>query len=434
MQTVVPFLISLSDVEVSVVDQTLTAPSTSGRSKLLSRKKSISFVSPLPTTPAVRKEKVFFSKEVDYNSSTNTTTAEDAARGGSWDNKKMPSPMPSAPSNSFTRSCFVLNFGDHSYQIYGICLKFPVTFHDVTNDVLVKSAYVICFMSTFSLFSYLFNILDHLEMKSNFLQFPEPLPEWKESDRGRNVEKLHRSLRPLQELAMQLSRVRPPHYPHLGCFDTNASKDFSVEEMIALNRNSDIYRFEVVSVLPDIAFNFAFNKSNVDIDDMGNVQAQREFVFRRRQYQSLYSNFSIDYGNLTKVDEMMLKCNENADSSAFTVNRDQKIERENENHTLALLWALPTLLKFFKLDQITLALGCIVSEMKIIVLHKDIQVVSAVIFALLNLINPLKWYGQVIITVPDSLSDLLGKSFYSNYDCYMFSFLIDYFLSFFLRV
>ena len=410
--------VCISDVDVSLTDRTINPP-LSSKSKLLSRKKSISFVSPLPTTPAVKKGKVFFNNDADIatNTVSSSTSAAvstenatlDARTEATQPSKKPLSPVPAIPTNIITRSCFVLNFGDHSYQMYGICLRFPVTFHDVTNDVIVKSVYVICFMSTFSLFSYFFNILDNLEMNSTLLQFSEPLAEWKEINLDKKIVKLHKDLQRLQELAIKLSRIRPPHYPHLGCFDARSATDFNVEQMIALNRNSEFQKFDVVSILPDIHFNCVVNNPIASVDDTNKIQFQRKFSFLRSQYQSLYSKFSVNHSDNSKVDDMMLKCNKNAESSSYIIMRDQKAERESENHTLILLWALPTLLKFFKLDQITLALGCIVSEMKIIVLHKDIQVVSSIIFALLNLISPLKWYGQVIITVPDSLSDLLGK-------------------------
>lgn len=96
------------------------------------------------------------------------------------------------------------------------------------------------------------------------------------------------------------------------------------------------------------------------------------------------------------------------DCKAFFVPQSMHIrEKENEESFQILLWALPTLLRYLPLDQIILALGCVIAEMKIIVRHKDVNVVSSVIFALLHLLKPLKWCSPVIILLPDSLMDFI---------------------------
>jgi hypothetical protein len=64
-----------------------------------------------------------------------------------------------------------------------------------------------------------------------------------------------------------------------------------------------------------------------------------------------------------------------------------KLEKEKEEGFMIMLWALPVLLKYLPLDQIILALGCAITEMKIIVKHPDFHVVSSVILALMQLLR-----------------------------------------------
>lgn len=78
-------------------------------------------------------------------------------------------------------------------------------------------------------------------------------------------------------------------------------------------------------------------------------------------------------------------------------------EKDSEICYHTMLWGLPVLLSCFPLDQIILALGCVLTEMKIIVVSSNLKEVSACILCLLNLIRPLKWSCPVIVTCPDSL-------------------------------
>lgn len=78
-------------------------------------------------------------------------------------------------------------------------------------------------------------------------------------------------------------------------------------------------------------------------------------------------------------------------------------EKENEISYHTMLWGLPTLLSSMPLDQVILALGCMLTEMKIIVVSPRIKEISACILVLLNLVHPLKWSCPAIISCPDSM-------------------------------
>jgi hypothetical protein len=96
----------------------------------------------------------------------------------------------------------------------------------------------------------------------------------------------------------------------------------------------------------------------------------------------------------------------------FVPSAMHKSEKEKEDSYMILMWALPVLLKYLPLDQIVLALGCAVTEMKIIVKCVDFNVISSVIFALIQLLRPMRWCSPVIVIVPDHLVDFIGKLYF----------------------
>ena len=64
---------------------------------------------------------------------------------------------------------------------------------------------------------------------------------------------------------------------------------------------------------------------------------------------------------------------------------------------------MPALLRHLTLDQIISAIGCALTEMRVVVVAKDLAVVSGIVLALVHLLRPLKWAGPVIVTLPSSL-------------------------------
>jgi len=82
-------------------------------------------------------------------------------------------------------------------------------------------------------------------------------------------------------------------------------------------------------------------------------------------------------------------------------------ERDKEENHFIMSWALPVLLRYLPLDQIMLALGCAMTEMKIIVRFDDFRVISSIILALTQLLKPLRWCLPVIVILPDELSEFV---------------------------
>eukprot|EP00981_Chlorochromonas_danica_P012944 scaffold5594_cov173-Ochromonas_danica.AAC.4 len=151
--------------------------------------------------------------------------------------------------------------------------------------------------------------------------------------------------------------------------------------------------------LPNIRLTLKLKNAEVDVID-----------FNRAFYQAFYTNLgiTIDEGDASLI-EAAIRSHEKTIVANFTPSTSHKQEREKEESFFTLQWALPTLLRHLPLDQIILALGCAVSEMNIIVKHKDMNIVSSVILSLMHLLKPLKWCSPVIVSLPDHLSDVLGE-------------------------
>jgi len=75
----------------------------------------------------------------------------------------------------------------------------------------------------------------------------------------------------------------------------------------------------------------------------------------------------------------------------------------------ALLWALPVLLRHLPLQEILLALGCMCGEMSVLVTGGDASSVTAVIIALIFLLRPLRWAGNIISVLPPSMDGYLDS-------------------------
>lgn len=87
--------------------------------------------------------------------------------------------------------------------------------------------------------------------------------------------------------------------------------------------------------------------------------------------------------------------------------KDREMEREESFFILA--WSLPLLLRNVPMDQMFLAIGCALTELKIIIVSCDLSVVSGCIMALMQLLRPLKWAGPIIVTLPEDLHPCLGE-------------------------
>jgi hypothetical protein len=72
-------------------------------------------------------------------------------------------------------------------------------------------------------------------------------------------------------------------------------------------------------------------------------------------------------------------------------------------------WALPVLLSAFSPDCVQLLLGCLLTEMQVVIVGDgdSLGTVTACVLGLLALLRPLTWTGPVISVMPDKLEDLL---------------------------
>mgnify|MGYP003386238905 CR=1 FL=1 len=83
--------------------------------------------------------------------------------------------------------------------------------------------------------------------------------------------------------------------------------------------------------------------------------------------------------------------------------------RVEENCVGTLLWALPILLKNFELDLILEVIGCLLTEMKVVVRCKNLEILSACILSFVYLLRPLKWVCPTIVILPASMHDFLDS-------------------------
>ena len=305
------------------------------------------------------------------------------------------------------KSQFVLLFGDHTYQQYGLCMRLPMKFVDPTAQVVLYTSYVVCLMSKFPFFNYLFELLDEFDLIAQGFKFSKPLAV-QEIDFI-----LQRELKLLNDFAGRLKKTTAPIYPFLlvhreaakSNIDASNNGVTDLENSPNANTTSSQQRFvneKTFAILSDIDFTLSEKK-----------QKKIEVPFYRSTYQTYFSSYLVSASGDSKKNEVinLVKNLQKKQSENFslTLNSNHKMEKEREDIFLTLLWALPVLLKHLPLDQIVLALGCAVTEMKIIVKHRDSHVISTIILALTNLLHPLRWCSPTIVMLPDSLLDFLGR-------------------------
>lgn len=104
------------------------------------------------------------------------------------------------------------------------------------------------------------------------------------------------------------------------------------------------------------------------------------------------------------------------DASLYNLNRfvrfdsrsSQEITYVRANYYI-LQWALPLLLSSIPVDQIVFILGCILTEMKVVVKCKDTGVLSACIWGLVSLLRPFHWVCPLIVVLPQSLKEYIDS-------------------------
>jgi hypothetical protein len=131
-------------------------------------------------------------------------------------------------------------------------------------------------------------------------------------------------------------------------------------------------------------------------------------IFSRSYYHEYYSKLGVvDPTSTLQQQQLQQKTLQHLAEDHDRYPALHESERDKEENHFIMSWALPVLLRYLPLDQIMLALGCAMTEMKIIVRFDDFRVISSIILALTQLLKPLRWCLPVIVILPDELSEFV---------------------------
>jgi hypothetical protein len=103
---------------------------------------------------------------------------------------------------------FILLLGDHTYQQYGVCVQLPMSFH-TDEGLIIHTSYVLCLMTKFPLFNYIYHVLDQYDAVFDGLKFKSLIPTQDLSF------PFAPELKPLSDLAAKLKRLLVPKYPYV---------------------------------------------------------------------------------------------------------------------------------------------------------------------------------------------------------------------------
>ncbi|RYH29865.1 hypothetical protein EON65_07100 [archaeon] len=335
-----------------------------------------------------KKVKVFFPSDFTIDNAADKT-----GRHMSGQNSGTPAAAPSmsekvfniaAPTLSSLITTYVLLIGDHTSQRYCMCFQIPVTFVDPEFGVNIETHYTLCVLTRFPFYNYFFHLFFKIDEEKKLFTFEEPLSVFDPNF------PVHPDLKNMDELMFKLRKVAAPIYPY---FILERCKP-TVEN---INAHTDVDSF--FSYQPNIKMSLKLKNAEIDV-----------LEFHRSFYQRFYTN--IGHPSCDEDNDLLasaIRLYEKNLKPDFAATLSHKQEKDKEDSFFALQWALPTLLRHLPLDQIILALGCALTEMNIIVKHKDINVVSSVITALMHLLKPLKWCSPVIVSLPEQLNDAMGK-------------------------
>jgi hypothetical protein len=338
------------------------------------RRNSIGAKEEIPlTSPEIKKNKkprVFFPSDYSIKANNTATTSTTST------SPTVPSGDSSLKNSS--RSTFVIKLGDHTYQYYCLCMLQPVSVLDEIFNVEFETFYCICLLMKFPLVSLISNIVDMCDT----IVFNTPVESM-----GTDTSSTHPGVRAIEDLIVKLKRHHIQAYPYFMKANLAESVD---QTNLCIDSNKRGNEF--------LAF-----MSDLSLGDVMTGNAS----YRRGYFQRYFSSFPLTCEQISE--EQISTMFQTLGKSKFVPGSTHRSERELEETFHLLLWSLPVLVNFLLLDQIVLALGCAMMEMKIIVCHKDPNVVSAIIMALINLLRPLKWCSPLIISLPDSLTDFIDS-------------------------
>jgi len=264
----------------------------------------------------------------------------------------------------------------------------------------VYSSYVLCLMTKTPFFSYLYHILEQFDAITAGLTFEEPIP----SEELIGIPHCP-ILRPLHNLVTRLKQLQVPLYPFIVPEPSEGDKtslDYmhSSHESIALSEGMRCAHRDIKVSLVGLTSSSSSSSSNA---------ASEGLIFSRSYYHEYYSKLGV-VDPITLQQQQQLLQQKTLQHLAEDHDKYPALhesERDKEENHFIMSWALPVLLRYLPLDQIMLALGCAMTEMKIIVRFDDFRVISSIILALTQLLKPLRWCLPVIVILPDELSEFV---------------------------
>lgn len=91
----------------------------------------------------------------------------------------------------------------------------------------------------------------------------------------------------------------------------------------------------------------------------------------------------------------------------FVYKRPTPVANVDENTVLLREWALPLLLSSMSMEHVLSVVGYLLTEMQVIVVCDELQMLAATVTALVCLLSPLRWSGTLITTLPPRFDDYL---------------------------
>ena len=322
--------------------------------------------------------------------------------------------------------CFTFILANNTSNQYGVCLQLPRSFKDTSRGIVVQCDYCVCIITKLPFLSYFFNLLMQFESLGG-IDFTEPLARYSETSPPHPS-----ALRMLIEFTRHLQAIKVPLY-RLGnkyldgvtdddddcsggaeqCKSSYQAITFLMAVRTSLPGGSFSQLLDAISVPNGIGMGIIPSHSSTyaplsPISRSKSMAKRSLNVLFRRDLMGNYSALpliaSMSHKNIPQgnvIDPPYLPSPKSAVDDNLLGQLEEDREKEVCFHTL--LWALPALLRHLPLDQIILAIGCALTEMRVVVVGEDLGVVSGCVLALVNLLRPLKWAGPVIVTLPSSL-------------------------------
>jgi hypothetical protein len=288
-------------------------------------------------------------------------------------------------------SSFVFKLTGHLTSRFVLCLPVHKIFVYEKLGVEIHTAYCVCIISRFSFFSFFsFSLQQFVE--AGGLDFESPLEN---QDIGFPIQT---GLKYLNDMGTKMFRVLVPLYPIESTSSPLGDPEVlspTIGHKKAMNEGK---------MIPPVEFQFAV-KSIVP----GQPSRKVDMVMRRDlQLKYFHSTLNVYSGSMDANEGRSRKSSRDSRTQLEAKLENDRIwEKEESFHVL--LWALPVLLRKLPLDQISLAVGCALIEMHVIVLAPDLSVLSSCLLAIVHLLRPLKWVGVVVVTLPESQAEYLDS-------------------------